>query len=539
MKTHVHKERQPGAVNSEAQPATEPPIIQMSGTQADQTATSGGPDPAPNKIADVLEELVPTDQGPSFDVGEFPLDALHPWMTDLVRQVTDCYQLPNTTLAATLALATVAGAIGKGAYTVGAANGRKTYGNLYALIGAKSGTGKGSCGIIMKPILDVQAEMAQRYAEEEKPQALTDFDIADKRYKNLLGTLTGKAEDGKGKAKNKAEIREEMARLKAEMARLELVKNREPKLTCGGVTGASITEVLLRNDDQTFCYSPEAGDPIRLALGRYQKDQSTDCELLLSGYTVELFQESRVGRGDKTLVPCITVAWMAQPLLLRELIGHPQAGERGLLARFIMVLSEWDVIPYDDGVSREVGDGCYLRWDETIRAMLTLRDGPPCELQCSPEAREVFRSIHNDAVTQRNVLPDDFDANLARWRELAVRIAVGLAVFDAMANRETPRGITPEIAERARRIAEWCMNSTLQILDGGRENRTKERFDKLCDLLSWKGPTTLRDLKRCHGFTEKEIRELARQFPTVEIESQKNPRGGRHSEIVRLVELKR
>jgi hypothetical protein len=106
-------------------------------------------------------------------------------------------------------------------------------------------------------------------------------------------------------------------------------------------TSAALTEILKRNGETIFSFSPEAGELVRIALGKFNKDQAADFDLFLSGYTVESARETRISREDSgDFVPCISVLWFCQPFLLREIFTNEEALERGLTARVLPFIVE-------------------------------------------------------------------------------------------------------------------------------------------------------------------------------------------------------
>lgn len=158
---------------------------------------------------------------------------------------------------------------------------------------------------------------------------------------------------------------------------------------------------------------------------------------------------------------------------------------------------------------------------------------PHCII-CTPEAREIFRQFHNEAVQLRRGEFRDIEAELGRWRENAIRLAIGQCVAD---NHEAQE-LTGEQAARAVEIMRWCARSSLQITNAARMQKRAKRADALQAILAGKldGKETLRNLDKSHGITPEEVRGLAGQFPerfTVErVET-----GGRPSEILRLATL--
>lgn len=129
----------------------------------------------------------------------------------------------------------------------------------------------------------------------------------------------------------------------------------------------------------------------------------------------------------------------------------------------------------------------------------------------------------------------DIEAELGRWRENAIRLAIGQCVADNLEALE----LTKEQAERAVLIMRWCALSALQITNTARIRKRAERADALQVILAGKpqGRETLRNLDKSHGFTSEEVQRLSGQFPerfTVErVET-----GGRPSDVVRLTTLR-
>src|SRR5690348_13257147 len=92
----------------------------------------------------------------------------------------------------------------------------------------------------------------------------------------------------------------------------------------GNATSEALAVKFARNDDTLFCFSPEAGDVIRVILGKYTKGNAADFELWLKGYSVEPHQDDRIGRGNVNITPCLTSLLFCQPHLIRELLTNEE-----------------------------------------------------------------------------------------------------------------------------------------------------------------------------------------------------------------------
>ncbi len=476
-----------------------------------------------SRIFTTIEEPKPAaDQGDHLDAGPFPLDALPDVMRRVAESLADVHQI-SVELPGMAALATLSGAIGKSVTVSGAVNGRDTHCNLFVIAGAPKSYGKGAASMSAKPILDASAERLEHFMQFERADLQTERELLERIKKKQLTDCANEMESVGSCNK------EPLNRTNAELERITwlLESKARPGYHVGACTGAALEEHLARNDETAFSFSPEAGDMVRIALGKYSKDGSADFDLFLSGYSVEHYSSGRAGRGFKSLTPCLSSLWMCQPSLLRELYGSAEGLERGLTARVLAFVCEHDEIPEDDGVLREVDQDAFRAWNQIIRQTLESR-GNPRILPTDPAAREAFRRFHNEAVKLRNGLLRDVEGEAGRWRENAIRISGVLAVA-AGCDR-----ITEGLALDAVRLCRWAVFSGLSLLASGRSARQSEQAGRLRELLA-AGPVTVRDLHRRHGFSKSTIQHLATVYPDDFIlEIVKTETAGRPAEIMRL-----
>jgi hypothetical protein len=475
------------------------------------------------------------------EAGAFPLDALGGIQERIVDELATVHMI-DPALPGMAAVATVAGAIGNSHVVRGAVNGKETPLNVYVTAGAPKSYGKGASSAIVRPMIEASTEMAEAFRDNVRPQLLTEQTMLEARHKAIVNML---AKDGTKKNSKplteyeKEERRQELTEIRQRLDIVEKMVRQLPTYWIGNATTPAMVDSLLRNGESIFSYSPEAGDLVRVALGKFSKDGAADFDLMLSGYSVEPYRETRVGRGDNMLTPCISALWYCQPFLLRELAGNEEALERGLTARCLSFVCEHSEIPEDDGQIRTVNEAATRDWDRLVRAILDDRDKPEATvIECTPEAREIFRDFHNESVRLRNGEFRDIEGELGRWRENAVRIAGGLCVADFYsAPGEEPLSLTADHAARGVRLARWACFSTLEMMQAGRKERRLERVKKLVAITSEEGGRiTLRDLNRSHGFNPEEVRALARDFPAM-IEVEKithGEKGGRPSEVAML-----
>jgi hypothetical protein len=458
--------------------------------------------------------------------GDFPLSALNPVQRAIVEQTAETYQI-DPALPAMTGISVLSGATGKTIIVTGAVSGRRTHLNLYCIAGAPKSYGKNAAATLVRPLSEASDEKTNQFNHSEKPNLLAEQKIKEHEAKEFI-----KNGDLDGLAKNQARLLE-IGRLLA----------RAPTLIApGNSTTAALTEILKRNEEMIFSYATESGEPIRIVLGKYNKDQAADFDLYLNGYTVESARESRISRGDSgQFVPCISLLWFCQPMLLRELFTNEEALERGLTARVLPFIVEHDNIPEDDGILRNVSAKAEENWDLLVRRALDLRNSS-YEIHCSKEAREVFRAFHNEAVQLRNGKYREIEGELGRWRENAIKTAGGQCVADAIVEGRNPNELVlvSEQAERGVKIARWSHLHSIAMLHKGMSERHWNRIKTLCDLLAtrYNGSATLRDLSLRHGFVPLEVKSLVLEYPeTLMVEMVQHGAGtlgGRPSETLRF-----
>jgi Protein of unknown function (DUF3987)/DnaB-like helicase N terminal domain len=463
------------------------------------------------------------------EAGEFPLDALNPTMKQIAEETAETYQV-DVAVPAMGALATFAACPGKRVTLTGAASGRVTHANLYAVIGAPKSYGKNGAGTVLAPFSDASRELTDHFWKVERPRLRAERKIKEAKEKRLLAEISTEGDT--------EERRKELEAIEARLAEIADLDARLPTRTVGNATTAALYEILRRNDETIFSYALEAGDLIRIILGKFNKGDAADFDLYLSGYTVEVARQSRISRDDSgDLVPCISVLWFCQPFLLRELYANEEALERELTARVLPFIVERDIIPEEDDKERSVNTVTEGAWENLVQNALALRTHS-YQIECSSEARQVLRDFHNEAVALRNGKYRDIEGELGRWRENAARIAAGQFTADALTKgRMRPFEkliLSGEQAERGVRIARWSHLHSIAMLNRGMTERQWQRVETLRSLLvtRYSGQATLRDLNLRHGFASHEVKALAGEYPKMLSVKVAKPQTGRPSEIL-------
>jgi hypothetical protein len=466
--------------------------------------------------------------------GAFPLDALNDTMRAIAEEMANVHQIPIE-LPAMAAVGTMSGALGKSRQLIDAVNGKSSFGNVYIIAAAPKSTGKGAASGCVSPLTTASAEMSRAFRENDLPDLKVQKEICKREAESLYKQICkgDVSEDEKGM------LTERLNENQRKMDAVDPQLNGLPTYWVSNTTSEAMAMQFARNNDSLFAFSPEAGETVRVMMGKYGNDNKGDFDLWLSGYSVEPCRTDRVLRGSLDIKPCLSALLFVQPSVLRELITNEEALERGLTARTLPFIVEPD-LKEDDGVIRRIDPSTAERWDKLIRDVLLMRGNPgdtpkePGRIVCSEGAREVFRAFHNESIRLRTGTYRDIEGELGRWRENAMRLSLGQCVADDL---NTTR-LSEAQAIRAVELTRWLSRSQLQIMSVGRMERRLKRVREVQSLLvDYGGRTSLRELAR-HGIKHEEAKQLAADFPGW-LTYQKINTGGRPSETLSTVKVER
>jgi len=426
---------------------------------------------------------------PIIEGGDFPEDSFPPVMMDYARSLSATYAVP-VPLFLGMMLGAISGAAGKGWRLTGAAEGFGNYANLFLLFALETGSHKSIVSAIIKPITEEQQKRMDNWKLQELPVIKAHL----KKYEKEQAKLAPDASQN------------ERNTVAKEIAFYEEKLKHSPALMLGSTTTAALAANLQHMEQETaFLFSPEAGDLVRVALGLY-RESGMDADLLLSGFTGEPFTQNRVGSGNIDVrTPCISLLGMVQPCVVREVLAHKEAKERGLLNRILFIPLGYPT-PLDDGNRPPLDTQKEQKWWVFLENILRVRlkgGGTPQPVECSPEAKEVFRGAHNESVGWRNGEHQDLAPWVARYRELISRVALCLHLGTSTSSRQ----LTQETALGAVALVRWCVGQLVEMLHESRSGALKARLQDLAAAVPGEGFVTLRDLKRA-GFTEPEVKQL-------------------------------
>jgi hypothetical protein len=454
----------------------------------------------------------------------FPLDVLPPVLRNLAEQSANVFQVP-VEMPAMVALGALAGAMGKSHELAGVSNGTKGYGNLYIIVAAEIGTGKGAVTKqIMAPILEENKRLIEHFKKEVLPEIISEKKINEAKSKFLLEQAK------KAEGQELEDLKREIQKCERKLA-IASISTDSPSYIASNATSEALASLLARSGETALVFSPEGGGVLRVMGGLYRSDGKSDYDLLLSGYSSEPFRQDRQTRGTVDIKPTISMVLMVQPSIVHEVLGNPEALERGLIARCLLVNASGPIAE-DDGIEREIQEDVAQEWDELIKDCLDLRERDPIGVSCTDEAREALRKYHNETVSLRNGNLNDVQGQLSRCRENASRLALCVAVAS--------RGISVnevilEDAEAGIAIHRWTVDRLLRLLQASRHKRTREMATRLQELLLESGgQKRLRDLVKSNNFKEVEIEAICRTYPKL-FGIEKLEANGRPSRVVKVL----
>jgi hypothetical protein len=435
----------------------------------------------------------------------FPLDALNKAQQEAVAEVFGTFQ-QDASVAGMVSLSGLAGAIGSSLLVQGASR-HVTPANILAVIAAPRSYGKSTSRQVMEPLFEKNSEMVSEWKKVIRPQALADIRIAGVKLKAAEKEVRG-GEDP----------REEIALLVREIEQAErTAKAARMVVLSGNFTLPTLSEIMSANNGQVMSFDPEAGDLLRILLGKYNDDKA-DCGLILSGYTGEPYGEGRIGRGSVLIErPLLTACWLCQPHILKELLSNQEALDRGLGARLLYTSIGDAPPPFNDGRMRGVDSSRMEPWFDVLRAALVRREVAPYVVKATRQAAAAFLAYDNEVIGQRRGIHKDIQGELGRCAENAIRLSLGQAAADAyQAGDEVPEELALNHAERGIALARYSCDQYVRLLSIGRSERSMGRLEKLTGILRrFDGRRSVRDLKNSNGFEEAELHSLVSEFSHV------------------------
>jgi hypothetical protein len=469
---------------------------------------------------------------------EFPKDSFSGPMKEMAEAVSTTFRI-DPPVAYAPALATVSAAMGKSYYVSNGSNHPPAPGNLFVLVSAPSSSGKGvTCGSILKPLKKWDQELDEAYLKEV-PKRKAKLDFLNAKKKRIASR--GKSESGSGKSKG-SELLDELNEIESKIFNLSKdgkTLRELPPLYVENISSEALAHNLELANGALFSMSAEASDLIAIAKGRYS-DKGNDFAVYLKGFSGDPLDFHRIGRARvKVLEPRLSLLWMAQPSVVKELIGDKGASLQGLNGRFLYFLGEALLEP-EDGEPRQLSADVVSSWNQSIKKILEFRQQSkePLIVPCTSDARAVFLKFHNDINEKMRNGEMPYEDELGKGRELAIRTALCIAVVGD--KNAKPKEVTESDAKKAVEIVAWCQVNLIKEIRGYRIKSLADIAHRLEKLLSedYRGEwMAIRDLQNAHGIHHSETKQIAEcrkdTFETRRVLPDNQRKGGRPSLEIR------
>ena len=262
-------------------------------------------------------------------VSPFPVDALPPWVADMVLAVAEFTQTPLD-LPGCLALAALSTAAG-GRAEIEVRPGWREPLNLYTVVAMPPGSRKSAVFAAMTaPLLDAERQLI----DAARPR-IVEADVARKMA----------SKEAERRAADGVNLRDPAARAEALAAATDAALLAErpvtalPRLIADDVTTEAAASLLAEQNGRLAVLSAEGG--IFSTLAGRNSSGVPSLEVFLKSHSGDLLRVDRKGRPAEHIgAPALTLGVALQPEVLTDIARIPGFRGRGLLARILYSLPE-------------------------------------------------------------------------------------------------------------------------------------------------------------------------------------------------------
>jgi hypothetical protein len=460
---------------------------------------------------------------------EFPLQCFPKVAQAVIKEVARANKVPEPLVACSV-LGIASASLGGGIRVVSGPL-RHARGNLFVTAIAATGVGKDSAfRRVMTPFAEVEERITTQWTAD-MGAVLAEIGMRERECERYMkeGARADDTATKEVSLRMAAEARTKADELKKRAA--------EPRLSVADVTKEKLGVIMSEQAGEAIAsISAEARGIVDVLCGRYSEG-SSDEDFYTAGFSGTPVKVDRQSRGRVYLrEPCLTLLWMLQPDKFRDLLDKENITESGLLQRCLICDTHAEPKKEEDV---EINFDLFTGWDSCIQRLVSdyrFRN-EPITIEPSPEAKKVLRDYFNELVDRRCTGGDLHDVNgyAARWAEQAWHVAViWHAINEGKAAPQ--RKLSQVNAEAAIKLVRWFAQEQLSVLAAMRSQRQQMRMEKLAEILQSHPDdrSTLRDLGRCHGFDEGEVRALADEYPHRVDVVVTSPKTGRPSTLVIL-----
>jgi hypothetical protein len=469
-----------------------------------------------------------------------PIDALSKTVSDPVGDWMRHLRIPAL-LPVICALVAISVALGRGLKAL--SNKTWTFPNIFALMGAETGSGKSLVyDEAMRPLVELQADIEEAF-EKEKGRILAKIGMRKAEISAKHSILQKGVREKKLTDDQKQAIEDSLSELHQQVEDLEDRLSKPPCVWTSDFTSEALGVCLKNNDERIAVLSDEGSMALYNILGRYNDGNVTDDALLCKCYSVNSHGVDRLSRGRITLKePCVTMGLIVQPDILRMAFSNTRLLIGGFLARCFSAdthlqmreETEQSAVHFDSEIADEWNKfikDLYAKFHEALE---------PYKLTVDPGVRVKSRIFYNKIVRLVRGRLNDIRGFAARWNEQAWKIAQILHAGIHGTECEE-HSLSTETFENATRIVRYFIATQLEVLQAMRIDMVEKTHAKLQELFVryQNAPIRMRDLEKRHGLHRGLVLSCVKTYPKIYgTEIVKSARGGEPSIVIFLRKFK-
>ena len=280
-----------------------------------------------------------------------------------------------------------------------------TYPNLFALLGADSGTGKTLVfDAAMQPLIELQKELTEEF--NQAASMLKAELLLVKKEIEAIAFLFSKLKKGGKKLtpEEEAKNKERLAALHQEQEKIENKLAKPPAIWTSDFTAEALANRLANSNELLSVASDEGGIAVQCMEGRYSAGDDSDDMLLCKMFSVNSHIQDRIGRGRITLAePCGALLLLVQPDILTRAFSNTRLVIGGFLARCLCADTKLEVQYEDENAEVTAFDTeISASWSKLIKE--TYRKyhnaGQPYDLRINPGVHRLSCRMHNWVVAR-------------------------------------------------------------------------------------------------------------------------------------------
>jgi hypothetical protein len=493
--------------------------------RADKTAADHDQDDR-DLERDEVPELDPSWQDPSDQYTDTeatqqpdpcPLDTLPETISNPVRDWIRHIRIPAL-LPIICALATISAALGRGLKVL--SNKAWTYPNIFALIGAETGSGKSLVfDEAVRPLVELQAAIEESLAQEQS-RIMARIGIAKAEISALHSLIHKSVKNQKGLTPDEKQgIEDSLSELQQQVGDLEDLLNKPPCVWTSDFTSEALGVCLKNNNERVAVLSDEGSIALYNILGRYNEGNSTDDGLLCKCFSVNAHGVDRIGRGRITLTfPCVALLLIVQPDILQMAFSNTRLLIGGFLARCLSADAHLEPKEETEDSAPHFDEAIADQWNGFIKSLFAKyhQAEEPYKLKVDPAVRTQSRLFYNKIVRLIRGRLNDVKGFAMRWTEQAWKIAELLHVGIHGTKGEN-HVLSTQTFEHATKIARYFITTQLEVLKIMRIDRIEKTHTRLQELFERhdKDPIRMRDLKKRHGLPTDAILNCVKAYPKI------------------------